>query len=123
MIPRPTISTRTYTLFPYTTLFRSYVGHVKTLKLQKPFYKGRVPRRLFLPSAPLPLAIGITSPVLAQHSESGPSAGDLQEIVVTATKRSEEHTSELQSLMRNSYAVFCLKNNKLNTSVHNNQLG
>src|SRR3546814_1660980 len=43
------------------------------------------------------------------------------EIVLKATKRSEEHTSELQSLMRISYAVFCLKNknNKKNTRQHN----
>src|SRR3546814_9841513 len=77
MIRRPPRSTRTYTLFPYTTLFRSP--------------KEGFPR-FFLPVVP---HCSIISPPKSQ-----------------APQRSEEHTSELQSLMRISYAVFCLKKKK-----------
>src|SRR3546814_2451713 len=73
MIRRPPRSTRTDTLFPYTTLFRS----VRC--------RGRA-RKRFCASAPAHGALSIS--------------------------RSEEHTSELQSLMRISYAVFCLKKKK-----------
>src|SRR3546814_2280428 len=76
MIRRPPRSTRTDTLFPYTTLFRSC---------------RRRSGRENLPS-------GRT--ICAAHARSAP---------VPAAGRSEEHTSELQSLMRISYAVFCLK--------------
>src|SRR3546814_1047170 len=86
MIRRPPRSTRTDTLFPYTTLFRSQVDMAAVLKL---------------PAA-----------LLALHRDAGivahllPRAG---ERVEQRRLRSEEHTSELQSLMRISYAVFCLK--------------
>src|SRR3546814_1436533 len=86
MLQRPPRSTRTYTLFPYTTLFRS------------PFPTlSRGPNGEERCAAPL---------VYWHHSHdqrriSGMSSPYLQ--------RSEEHTSELQSLMRISYAVFCLK--------------
>src|SRR3546814_10393495 len=80
MIRRPPRSTRTDTLFPYTTLFRSEGTHVKTT--------GRLP--------PSPVPVG--PPRIAGR---GP--------LFLGSKRSEEHTSELQSLMRISYAVFCLK--------------
>src|SRR3546814_14379284 len=84
MIRRPPISTRTDTLFPYTTLFRS---------LRLP---DRQPRSDCL-------QIGIRA-----HAA-------LHQILV-ADSRSEEHTSELQSLMRISYAVFCLKKKKIKTT-------
>src|SRR3546814_15189482 len=86
MIRRPPRSTRTDTLFPYTTLFRSEsAGHELCLS----FHLG--------PAAHPPDA----QPPghrrkRRQHRRATP-------------KRSEEHTSELQSLMRISYAVFCLK--------------
>src|SRR3546814_1414786 len=84
MIRRPPRSTRTDTLFPYTTLFRS-----------RPDHKGRGCCMAQLkPSYPLYLANVAKRPN--------------QDLEVT-DKRSEEHTSELQSLMRSSYAVFCLK--------------
>src|SRR3546814_6792621 len=79
MIRRPPRSTRTDTLFPYTTLFRS----------------GRQ-RPAFLPEA-----WSVQHPAGALYRTA--ARGD------TVTGRSEEHTSELQSLMRISYAVFCLK--------------
>src|SRR3546814_14676247 len=78
MIRRPPRSTRTDTLFPYTTLFRSVVAFVQ------PHAQPFVEHHLAIRAGRL-----------------------LQEIA-----RSEEHTSELQSLMRISYAVFCLKKKK-----------
>src|SRR3546814_6603854 len=92
MIRRPPISTRTDTLFPYTTLFRSFDAVKKAARDLK--------RHL----ADMGLQ---TFPLL--------TGGKGLHIVVPLTpERSEEHTSELQSLMRISYAVFCLKkkNNK-----------
>src|SRR3546814_2587752 len=89
MIRRPPRSTRTDTLFPYTTLFRSLVdqlgwsGHVG--------FKGSIAG--FAPSV---------------ASAARPSTRRMPRF----TPRSEEHTSELQSLMRISYAVFCLKKKK-----------
>src|SRR3546814_5649617 len=84
MIRRPPRSTRTDTLFPYTTLFRS---------------------RRSAPAMPCSCSSGMM-PMPQQRKPQGfqkcwPS--------IPAAGRSEEHTSELQSLMRISYAVFCLK--------------
>src|SRR3546814_16221931 len=75
MIRRPPRSTRTDTLFPYTTLFRSPSS--STLICMVPLLCGS------------------------------------RRIVMGVSERSEEHTSELQSLMRISYAVFCLKKKKI----------
>src|SRR3546814_15408674 len=85
MIRRPPRSTRTDTLFPYTTLFRS-VGSATTV---------------------LDAAGNVTA-------AGSPDAAVINLVGVTADhlSRSEEHTSELQSLMRISYAVFCLKKKK-----------
>src|SRR3546814_10569131 len=101
MILRPPRSTRTYTLFPYTTLCRSLVSselvrprvYFRSLDILKDYLAKQwtgttlsreVERRL--------------ASLLRQHSGT--------------IMRSEEHTSELQSLMRISYAVFCLKKKK-----------
>src|SRR3546814_6045791 len=89
MIRRPPRSTRTDTLFPYTTLFRSGVG-VAGLDVGAGV---EVELQEFLAAA-------------AQQRQQA-VRGDLHQRL-----RSEEHTSELQSLMRISYAVFCLKNKK-----------
>src|SRR3546814_13621819 len=78
MIRRPPRSTRTDTLFPYTTLFRSW-----------------------RPAALFP-AFGLL----------------LNPMIAAAAMRSEEHTSELQSLMRISYAVFCLKKKTTTKNAH-----
>src|SRR3546814_3191718 len=101
MIRRPPRSTRTDTLFPYTTLFRSqwqvasgWPGHPVSLAW------------LGLP-APSCQVMSRQSPLCTEHSRSSP--------------RSEEHTSELQSLMRISYAVFCLKKKKYSTDIHKNE--
>src|SRR3546814_2613671 len=84
MIRRPPRSTRTDTLFPYTTLFRSHAA--------------RLGDRARLPPVRRP-----AGPLDGGRRRAAGGGGDL---------RSEEHTSELQSLMRISYAVFCLKKKK-----------
>src|SRR3546814_6986151 len=98
MIRRPPRSTRTDTLFPYSTLFRSDdVGAERAV--------GAADRqRLAVP------AVGQAGYVAAGHQlRLGHRAGDRHRVFA----RSEEHTSELQSLMRISYAVFCLKKKKI----------
>src|SRR3546814_1377843 len=85
MIRRPPRSTRTDTLFPYTTLFRS------------------TSRRSSMPSGRC-----TTTAIAPASASSAPSPAGRER-----TGRSEEHTSELQSLMRISYAVFCLKKKKI----------
>src|SRR3546814_8247930 len=92
MIRRPPRSTRTDTLFPYTTLFRSIWG-VLTPKTRSRFFL----RSDIIPDSAL--------------MRMGTGAVDISMVL-----RSEEHTSELQSLMRISYAVFCLNKNKTQLS-------
>src|SRR3546814_2465366 len=93
MIRRPPRSTRTDTLFPYTTLFRSLVGaDLDPVVLAPP--EARRGQGLWRAEAP-------ARPDGDACDGGGP-----------ASHRSEEHTSELQSLMRISYAVFCLKKKK-----------
>src|SRR3546814_2351250 len=113
MIRRPPRSTRTDTLFPYTTLFRSPgAGEIRSnLAAGGSAEKaGLTPREQEICAALAPelkrrglLFVGID--VIGGQW--------LTEINVTSP-RSEEHTSELQSLMRISYAVFCLKKKKKN---------
>src|SRR3546814_1591793 len=99
MIRRPPRSTRTDTLFPYTTLFRALVGGAG-----RGGADGDAPPR---PAATVRATEG-TDP-RPRHRQ----AGDAR-----VHRRSEEHTSELQSLMRISYAVFCLKKKKT-LRIHN----
>src|SRR3546814_3733859 len=88
LIRRPPRSTRTDTLFPYTTLFRSgFAGRA----LARQGFVTVIPDYRLVPKAHWP---------------------DFLEDSAAAVARSEEHTSELQSLMRISYAVFCLKKKK-----------
>src|SRR3546814_3274026 len=97
MIRRPPRSTRTDTLFPYTTLFRS--GAART------FATAKSPNELFQFQGDF---------ARAQFDRAVAEGSKMAEMLVKL--RSEEHTSELQSLMRISYAVFCLKKkNKKNT--------
>src|SRR3546814_1075035 len=98
MIRRPPRSTRTDTLFPYTTLFRS--GDVGLLQRA-----GRLV--LEAVEAAFAAAVAQRLPFGRRHLFEA----------LAAPERSEEHTSELQSLMRISYAVFCLKKKK--TTVNN----
>src|SRR3546814_1898696 len=103
MIRRPPRSTRTDTLFPYTTLFRSQecpagprrgIRRATAVATAEPDRLGQAQSRGFPRGRPIPRR---------------PSPG----------RRSEEHTSELQSLMRISYAVFCLK--KKNTQHYSSK--
>src|SRR3546814_10490571 len=97
MIRLPPRSTRTDTLFPYTTLFRSRrrrCGFCPRYALAFPLRGGRRPDR---------------------------AEGDGGRLRFRHRDRSEEHTSELQSLMRISYAVFCLKKKK-KTLTQENQI-
>src|SRR3546814_1284790 len=108
MIRRPPRSTRTDTLFPYTTLFRSLQAYAPR----------RIRRGLRI----------VTQPRSATQLLKHIFAIGLQRIDAYVERRrliqrSEEHTSELQSLMRISYAVFCLKKkkNKKNNIEYNTQ--
>src|SRR3546814_4832248 len=93
IIRRPTISTLTDTLFPYTTLFRSQRYEV-----------GAAWSQVAKSSGETYLNLKIGAP------EFGPNW--VRARTQFGPNRSEEHTSELQSLMRISYAVFCLKKKK-----------
>src|SRR3546814_10573929 len=98
---RPPRSTRSYTLFPYTTLFRSALNDNSN---EEPFVAiGFGNNRLF-----------VLAGVFRTQFVPWPSRmGDvLHRSGTSRLVRSEEHTSELQSLMRISYAVFCLKKTK-----------
>src|SRR3546814_1638454 len=95
MIRRPPRSTRIDTLFPYTTLFRSVAGLAGVDQLDQV----------------LDVAI---EEVDADHAALAEAAliAEVEAVGGFRVERSEEHTSELQSLMRISYAVFCLKKKK-----------
>src|SRR3546814_9536547 len=109
MFRRPPRSTRTATFFPYTTLFRS--GHHAERNLGVDILQV-VAARL----ADRDVLVGLTRRAQLRHFDAcGPGqilAGNRMHR--SAEARSEEHTSELQSLMRISYAVFCLKKKKSN---------
>src|SRR3546814_5140146 len=112
MIRRPPRSTRTDTLFPYTTLFRSLdegpnpelVDFTRRLKVAAVL---AVPL-LFLAMGAEMLGLGLFSPQVSAW---------VQLALTAPIVRSEEHTSELQSLMRISYAVFCLKKKNTRMSI------
>src|SRR3546814_2676456 len=106
MIRRPPRSTRTDTRFPYTTLFRSSQDRANSHALQAttgthcPDLEDNPPgSRRFQDCS-----LGFYNPALQTSGNR------------YRQSRSEEHTSELQSLMRNSYAVFCLKKKKQQTN-------
>src|SRR3546814_6100933 len=101
MIRRPPRSTRTDTLFPYTTLFRSHLH-----RQLGPALRDLDHRRA-----------GVRRPDRLRHAaDQGDLSRDRRQPDVG---RSEEHTSELQSLMRISYAVFCLKKKKKQETIPN----
>src|SRR3546814_7727116 len=111
MIRRPPRSTRTDTLFPYTTLFRS--DH-------RAAGVAAASRARHLPDGRVDAGAGTVA------GAGGVRAGVAQDEVANGEQRSEEHTSELQSLMRISYAVFCLKkknntNKTYQTTLHENR--
>src|SRR3546814_1032865 len=128
MVRQPPRSTRTDTLLPYTTLFRSPERR----------RDARAVRRHRVPRAGRPGVAGVPRQAGGRRARQAaqprlqvePNARRLGPAVVGgrallrpadrpkgAVMRSEEHTSELQSLMRSSYAVFCLKNKNSNTTT------
>src|SRR3546814_4441913 len=118
MIRRPPRSTRTDTLFPYTTLFQSHL------------VEQRIPLRWPRGCPPAIRATIDKELALIAEKEHEPFFLTVYDIVKFARRekilcqgrgsRSEEHTSELQSLMRISYAVFCLKKKNNKTTRQNN---
>src|SRR3546814_8228875 len=108
MIRRPPRSTLTDTLFPYTTLFRSWTAPTRAIAARSAADHDFVVRT-FRPALfvlGLSLAGCIASPSVQTVLREEIAGHRL------LVQRSEEHTSELQSLMRSSYAVFCLKKKK-----------
>src|SRR3546814_1015659 len=101
MIRRPPRSTRTDTLFPYTTLFRSRCGTHAYRAASPPARLARYVRSA--------IAARFRRLLCKLSSRDTLGGGDA---------RSEEHTSELQSLMRSSYAVFCLKKKITTQKIH-----
>src|SRR3546814_4128935 len=111
MLPRPPRSTRTDTRFPYTTLFRSsriLIGHRLTLMGISNACISNTCRNQYrqYPSASVNRNVSAAGVPWSASDACGQAF---------TTMRSEEHTSELQSLMRISYAVFCLKKKKTDT--------
>src|SRR3546814_6488497 len=110
MIRRPPRSTRTDTLFPYTTRFLSTLveGRVRISSSRKNFQ-------------PVFLNPGEQAGLSKNGRIQLIRDADIDQ-VLSWKERSEEHTSELQSLMRNSYAVFCLKKKTHTRSITNTNL-
>src|SRR3546814_9724281 len=119
MIRRPPRSTRTDTLFPYTTLFRSaqfeqcrFLQAPRLIEFIGQRGGDRVGRRKNRARQSKRIADD------ERHGHGFPqSPAQAQHNAANDPVRSEEHTSELQSLMRISYAVFCLKNNTVYSTV------
>src|SRR3546814_7076944 len=116
MLRRPPRSTRTDTLFPYTTLFRSQplalvadYGAIAMAELAS-ISERRIEQLVNPALSGLPA-------FLTPHGglNSGLMVAQYTAAALVSENRSEEHTSELQSLMRSSYAVFCLKKKKTPT--------
>src|SRR3546814_7401092 len=117
MIRRPPRSTRTDTLFPYTTLFRSTINgtDVADVTTAVTNFDARNDRKSTTPADP----VIATGGAAVDHTVNTDGSVDI------SLERSEEHTSELQSLMRISYAVFCLqkkkrKNKNKSKTLHHN---
>src|SRR3546814_2942050 len=107
MIPRPPRSTRTDTLFPYTTLFRSLTcGIIHNITHICLLNHSIEPRKQLLREFLVHISLDIFATSCMR------SFALISSRTVFLVLRSEEHTSELQSLMRISYAVFCLKQKK-----------
>src|SRR3546814_8322542 len=109
MIRRPPRSTRTDTLFPYTTLFRSIYTGTKTF-----IYAFSLAIAQELKFSNIRVSVLCPGPVLTNPE----GLSRINAHGKRSRLRSEEHTSELQSLMRISYAVFCLKKKNKNNTQH-----
>src|SRR3546814_7512104 len=140
MIRRPPRSTRTDTLFPYTTLFRSHDrrqrkgggggGPVKAqfdaVEAMRAHGRRDLPgirMQQFDAPAYVRPGVGFQKRAIGRHIAQTCGEGPLAHQNAHAPPRSEEHTSELQSLMRISYAVFCLKKKKTKTqrTIHHHK--
>src|SRR3546814_2680169 len=118
MVRRPPRSTRTDTLFPYTTLFRS-------IRMGDQPARGRRFRFVQRPERNRAVAQAEAGDA-GRFSDGGgddaglelPQIGAEADLAGSELRRSEEHTSELQSLMRISYAVFCLKKKTYTKHTH-----
>src|SRR3546814_7821963 len=108
MIRRPPRSTRTDTRFPYTTLFRSVSVVWRNVSIP----------RVNCKRGHLTCETGYSAVAAARQAAQRPYSSSRCASTVNPVDRSEEHTSELQSLMRISYAVFCLKKNKQHKRTH-----
>src|SRR3546814_8968227 len=120
MLRRPPRSTRTDTLFPDTTLFRS-----KIVQMMREAGAAEVHMRIASPPTRHSCFYGVDTPERAKLLAAKMNLDEMTNYIQADSLafvsidglRSEEHTSELQSLMRISYAVFCLKKT---TPKHNN---
>src|SRR3546814_1205558 len=130
MLRRPPRSTRTDTLFPYTTLFRSFAFQIILEQFSGGIEHGHI--HIHDPTPAFPYAIMVSlcvhafleaMPLQGHHHEEllwGISLHHIPAAFVLGSillQRSEEPTSELQALMRSSYTVFCYKK-KLNHTYH-----
>src|SRR3546814_1074213 len=105
MIRRPPRSTRTDTLFPYTTLFRSTIIVLRAVKQMIAPVRDQIAARRCAKADRIGHAVIANRDAVVRNARWH---------IENIAGRSEEHTSELQSLMRISYAVFCLKKKKRN---------
>src|SRR3546814_4244860 len=110
MIRQPPRATRTDTLVPYTTLFRSLRGRRVDVVDDRIHRLAECLLGIFLLQAPAQCQVLVKLLTGFQHH-----------VARQDVDRSEEHTSELQSLMRISYAVLCLKKNRTMTYTHTDQ--
>src|SRR3546814_687240 len=110
----PPRSTRTDTLFPSTTLFRSVRRQAGRLAPRARIRAGRPDPRATRPSRLRPAVLRVPP----DHRPTGARLAGDDRRVRRLPVRSEEHTSELQSLMRISYAVFCLNKKNITTTHH-----
>src|SRR3546814_7669786 len=140
MIRRPPRSTRTDTLFPYTTLFRSRRGHRAEVRVLERFLVGAHALDVLLAATDLRVEPAIDEVRPPRHGQRiadrvpgfavererllvfarGALVGAGAGIVAGRRRfagRSEEHTSELQSLMRIAYAVLCLKKKRTHADI------
>src|SRR3546814_17199218 len=110
MIRRPPRSTRTDTLFPYTTLFRSEALQNTNVRLVEEFALAKRENDTLRQAVRNATGMEGGSDFIVGEASSWQ--------IDPQTSRSEEHTSELQSLMRISYAVFCLKKKKKTNKIN-----
>src|SRR3546814_3533961 len=118
MTGRPPRSTRPDTLFPYTTLFRSLrlcLGIGTLWVMQKRISAAAMCEAV---KSAVKVTFCVVSSRVIWTVSAGFSTIDTATLSPAGIARSEEHTSELQSLMRISYAVFCLQTNRTTNDTH-----